>query len=462
MPKKKKTDEIVESEPVADTEAADTAAETEVTEAEEIATDTENEVVVDEIEIAADSIADAEAGIDTYAEVATDVDETELTPEPSHDDEALYTPESTADSAAEEPEISYKLTNDPPDIAELTAEVSESADGTDTAEISEPFEQPVPEVADEPEPTKPTAPQPQPISRKPATPRKKTIFDLKLNELDRGLSDEQRDEWNAIYASYRSKSIMPGTVIGAEQITLEMKNRETGVREKRVMDTLIVIGYRVKIIIPATELWMPGEERPSEIVRAMTGSNIEFVIMDVDREGECAIASRRLAIAERRNHFARTTHSVGDKLTCRMLMVGAKRCTVECNGFDIHLTQEELSYTSIADLREKYRVGQELKCVLKSFDAKAGALAISVKEAAPNPFDGADVRHPVQSRRQATISGKYAGGVFCTLPDDTVCLCLYSAQHSDMNFRVGDGVIIVVTKYDYGRKLMYGKILSKW
>lgn len=40
---------------------------------------------------------------------------------------------------------------------------------------------------------------------------------------------------------------------------------------------------------------------------------------------------------------------------------------------------------------------------------------ISVKAATVNPFQGAIMRHPVNSRRQATISGKYGGGVFCTL-----------------------------------------------
>ena len=71
-------------------------------------------------------------------------------------------------------------------------------------------------------------------------------------------------------------------------------------------------------------------------------------------------------------------------------------------------------------------------------------------------------RHPVGSRRQAVISGKYAGGVFCTLPDETVCLCLYSTRHSDSDFHVGDTVILAIKKFDYDRSLIYGRILSKW
>ena len=37
-------------------------------------------------------------------------------------------------------------------------------------------------------------------------------------ELDRNLSDEEREEWNAIYASFSSRSLLRNTVIGLETI----------------------------------------------------------------------------------------------------------------------------------------------------------------------------------------------------------------------------------------------------
>ena len=42
------------------------------------------------------------------------------------------------------------------------------------------------------------------------------------------------------------------------------------------------------------------------------------------------------------------------------------------------------------------------------------------------------------------IAGKYGGGVFCNLPDGTVCMCNYSYQHEDSDFLVGDTVILMV------------------
>ena len=320
------------------------------------------------------------------------------------------------------------------------------------------------EPPEEPPAKKPPDVKPPPKAPKKTAPRKKTIRDLDLNELDRNLSPEQQQEWSSIYASYRSKSILRGAVVGVDETTFELRNRETGEIERKTMTSLIVIDYRVKVLIPETEMWMPGEERPNHVLRSMVGCQIDYVVMEIDREGDCAIASRRTALSAKRHFFttSRVAHSDGDRLKCSILSVGAKRCLVECNGFDVRLSQRDMSYTAIADLREKYRPGQELDCLFKSYSKETNRLIISVKETYPNPFTGADARHPVGSRRKAVISGKYGGGVFCTLPDDTTCLCLYSTRHDDGNFGIGDSVIIVIRQYDYSRQLIYGRILSKW
>lgn len=38
--------------------------------------------------------------------------------------------------------------------------------------------------------------------------------ELNLIEMDKNLTEEQRKEWNAIYASYRSASVLTGKVMG--------------------------------------------------------------------------------------------------------------------------------------------------------------------------------------------------------------------------------------------------------
>ena len=100
--------------------------------------------------------------------------------------------------------------------------------------------------------------------------------------------------------------------------------------------------------------------------------------------------------------------------------------------------------------------------MVTSYDPGTDELEISVKALESNPFIGADQRHPVGSRRLAVIAGKYGGGVFCNLPDGTVCMCNYSYQHEDSDFLVGDHVMLIVQRFDHEKLQMYGKILTKW
>ena len=52
--------------------------------------------------------------------------------------------------------------------------------------------------------------------------------------------------------------------------------------------------------------------------------------------------------------------------------------------------------------------------------------------------------------------------MFCTLPDETARLCLYSARHADSDFRIGDTVILVISRTDHERSLIYDRISAKW
>lgn len=339
------------------------------------------------------------------------------------------------------------------DVSDAPAEEPESVEAA-VPPLSQPD-------APEPERTRPAAPRARPTR---SANNHSRLLSLDLNKLDRDLTEPERQEWNNIYASFRSKSVLTGKIIGIEAHAFNVQNRETGQVERRRIYCAAVIAYKVKVLIPETEMWMPGEERPAHVLRNMSGAEIDYVILDVDREGGVAIGSRRMGamIKQRAFDTARGGHEPGEKLTCRVLTVGPSRCLLECAGRDLTLRYQDMSYASYSDLREKYHPGQTLDCVLKEYDRASGRMVISVKEAAPNPFEGARQRHPLGSRRQAVISGKYGGGVFCTLPDDTTCLCLYTAQHTDRDFREGDTVILVIVKYDMERSLIYGRILSKW
>ena len=289
------------------------------------------------------------------------------------------------------------------------------------------------------------------------------FFGLDFNELDRNLTPEQRQEWNSIYASYRGRSVMTGVIADIDRTQVRVRDPSSGEIGLRRLYCAVVIPYRVRVLIPETEMWAPNEERPNFVLRNMPGAVIDFVIIRVDRENNLAVASRRMALPTRRYYFSTqpSMNRPGSRIQCRVLAVGPRRCLVSCNGYDMDLTQRDLSYKPVPDLREAYHTGDSLDCVVKHYDGRDNRLEISVKETAPNPFDGAEFRHPAGCSRQAVISGKYGGGVFCTLPDDVTVMCNYAFHYDDSVFHIGDRVILLVDRYDDRKKQVYGKIVAK-
>ena len=338
------------------------------------------------------------------------------------------------------------------ETAEKTAEeqpvLEPQAEKPVTSEPAQPYGEEEPPAAEE--------------ESEPSEPEKKSFYDLDFRALDQDLSPEQRQEWNTIYASFRSRSVMRGTIIGVDPHSMTVRSAQTGQIETKRMYCAVIVPFRARILIPETEMWAESEERPAFVLRNMPGAQIDFVITHVDREAGFAIGSRRLALASRRYFFStQPLHQPGSRVPCHVLAVGPRRCLVECYGYDVNLSQRDMSYAAIPDLREQYHPGDELTSVVKQFDRKAGSLVISVKETVPNPFDEASLRHPVGCRRRAIIAGKYAGGVFCNLPDGAVVMCRYSFHYEDSDFKAGDTVMVVIQRYDEGKKQIFGKIVGR-
>ena len=171
---------------------------------------------------------------------------------------------------------------------------------------------------------------------------------------------------------------------------MTVRSAQTGQVETKRMYCAVIVPFRARILIPETEMWAENEERPAFVLRNMPGAQIDFVITHVDREAGFAIGSRRLALASRRYFFStQPLHQPGSRVPCHVLAVGPRRCLVECYGYDVNLSQRDMNYAAIPDLREQYHPGDELICVVKQFDHKAGSLVISVKETIPNLFDEA-------------------------------------------------------------------------
>ena len=115
----------------------------------------------------------------------------------------------------------------------------------------------------------------------PSEPEKKSFYDLDFRALDQDLSPEQRQEWNTIYASFRSRSVMRGTIIGVDPHSMTVRSAQTGQTETKRMYCAVIVPFRARILIPETEMWAESEERPAFVLRNMPGAQIDFVITHV-------------------------------------------------------------------------------------------------------------------------------------------------------------------------------------
>ena len=115
----------------------------------------------------------------------------------------------------------------------------------------------------------------------PSEPEKKSFYDLDFRALDQDLSPEQRQEWNTIYASFRSRSVMRGTIIGVDPHSMIVRSAQTGQTETKRMYCAVIVPFRARILIPETEMWAESEERPAFVLRNMPGAQIDFVITHV-------------------------------------------------------------------------------------------------------------------------------------------------------------------------------------
>ncbi len=286
--------------------------------------------------------------------------------------------------------------------------------------------------------------------------------ELNVMEFDKGLTEAERDEWNAIYASYQSASIVSGNVIGVDQHEFSFVPEGETEKQKKIMRCLIVIKYRVKVIIPETEVFDIDIGSGYHVLHSMCGANIDYVITHIDREAEFAVASRKMALARIRSSRSRSRIRVGSIVDADILSVGKAVSTISYNGYDMVLSQRDICYASIPDLREIMRPGEKCKALVKEFSREDNVLRLSIKEASPHPFEGVETRHPLKATRIGVIVGKYKGGVFCRLNDGiTNVLCSYLSMEYDGNYKIGDTVEIIIRKYSYEKKAVYGKIVRK-
>ena len=234
---------------------------------------------VDAVSAAVESVLDARSKDAAGPETERDADGVDITPGNLPEIREAH------EAALEPPEYSIDLSEGPEPVP------ARDAAPPDAEEDDWGFREPRREVTGEEAPAQPasialpTRPAPSVLSVPSVLPKtavksdRQLFFELKFNELDRGLTPEERQEWNSIYASYRGRSALTGTIIGVDPRSIYVWNPRTEKKEKLTMYCAIVVPYRVRIMIPETEMWEECEERPDYVLQNMVGAKIDFIII---------------------------------------------------------------------------------------------------------------------------------------------------------------------------------------
>lgn len=266
--------------------------------------------------------------------------------------------------------------------------------------------------------------------------------------------EEKQIAWQNIYTSNQKGKILKGiaTAIETERITITENNKKIS----KDIDSLIVNFKNIKILIPAEEIREGKVDK--KILRSMIGSELRFIIYQVDRLTNKAVASRKKAMEQIRNMQLKK-YSKGDKIFARIISVFPKFIDIECLGVDIRLKAEDLEYGYVSNLGGLYQIGDKLKVVIKEIDFEKNLLKVSHKETKDDPYKLARANYIEGGEYLGIVTGYSNNGVFVKLEQgiDTMSSL---PNWMEMPPSPGDKVITRIKKIQPEKRKIYSSLLK--
>lgn len=219
---------------------------------------------------------------------------------------------------------------------------------------------------------------PAPISRK-AEPKP---LDLGVLKIDANSDEEQEDDenavvWHELAVMNRSGKIVPAVITGLER---------TG-----NFDEVVVAYYKSqRIIIPLSEMNIDlsddreylkegtYKERITRICNTMLGADIDLIIKGMDKRSGSVVASRREAMLKKRERFYVKPLSdglpqirVGRVVEARIVGVTPQVARFDVFGLEVSLPASRLSWDWVADVTEKFFVGDKMKLLITDIEGES-------------------------------------------------------------------------------------------
>ena len=250
--------------------------------------------------------------------------------------------------------------------------------------------------------------------------------------------------------SKEEKRILTSKISGIEDEYYKLKNEN--------IPSAVVWYEDIKILIPSTHLGVTKINKST--IRGMLGSEIDFIIMEIDTISNIAIASRKDAM-ELRASIELPKLKINDTVRVRIIAVGIKHIIVELYGKEVIIRAENLQHTYIVSCKDIYVPGEYLKVRIKNIDIQNNSFELDAKCFLENPYKNI--------RKFITEGGEYTGKVIAfpkknsgiivqLIASNITCLTRVPAKFNNYPHYM-DNVLIKVTEIKEDRKLIYGYLM---
>jgi small subunit ribosomal protein S1 len=250
--------------------------------------------------------------------------------------------------------------------------------------------------------------------------------------------------------SKEEKRIITGKITGIEDEYYKIKNEK--------IPCAIVWYEDIKILIPISHLGISKQTK--SMLRGMLGSEIDFIVMEIDETTNLAIASRIDAM-NLRAKLELPKLKLNDNIKVRIIAVGIKHIIVEMYGKEVIIKAENLQHTYIVNCKDIYTPGDYLKVKIKTLDIENNIFELDAKCFLTNPYKSI--------RKFITEYGEYTGkviafpkknsGIIIQLDQSNIsCLVRVPARFNNYPHYM-QNVLIKVTEINETKKLIYGYLM---
>lgn len=236
---------------------------------------------------------------------------------------------------------------------------------------------------------------------------------------------------------------------------IPVEGRVTGVRKGGFS---VEVGSGLAAFCPISQIDLKYVEGGAEYV----GRTFNFRIIKFDPGSKNVVVSRRVLLEEEQEAQARETRNrlkPGALLDGTVKKVTSFGAFVDLGGVDGLVHVSELAWDRVVNPEDVVTPGLKVRVKVLSIDPETGKIALSMREAGPDPWDEIETRFPVSSSTTGVISRVEPYGAFVKLAPGIEGLVHVSemtwlgrVRHAGDVVKVGDSVKVVVLDIDRERK----------